>query len=240
MAALDGDADPVARIGRAQQKERPMLRAWHRTAALAVVALAAAVPAAAADTTVAAPPATTGPPSSAAARDLARQALQRPPASRSSRAPAPPRRHGRRTVQRKPTARAAGVFDRYWTGAGVSCVGRYVTVGVSANATFGLAPATRAYWRSQLYVYNPTTGARGWIAFQYYNNHFVTAQERYLGNGWVVTAHGINPQYGTQQTWQINPGWWVRPAIEVYNWLTYGVAIDRADWFDSPNWCYIA
>jgi hypothetical protein len=187
-------------------------------------------------TASAAPPGAITPPSTAGSQDLAAQALKHTPAPRGGRKPAPPRRNGRTVA---PRARAAGVFDRYWYGADASCIGRAVEISVGANTTFGLAPSTRAYWRSWLYVYNPTTGARGWIVYQRWNEHFVTAQERTVGNV-VITAHGINPGEGSHQPWVINPGWYVRPAVEVYNWATYGVSVSAANWFEAPNWCYIA
>jgi hypothetical protein len=196
---------------------------------LAVAALAAGVPQAAA----AAPP-----------KSQAASAAEGNVAARIARGDRQLAKRGARPPMRRRAVGRTSAFADAWFGSGAECVGQFTTL--SLGRQFGLPAGTYFSWRSRLWMYNPSSGVRGWSNWSYTVSDRVTTGSGLYGTSTAVFSNasgGINPSTSPHITWTIPRGWWVMPYVQVLGYgerpVNYHTVYAPND-FSQPNWCFIA
>jgi hypothetical protein len=145
----------------------------------------------------------------------------------------------------RPQASAAALFlDRFW--GDTDCLGGpgnsgQVTTTVDPAATFGLARGQRVYWRTWLRVYQPSSGAIGWLPPHEWATHDIPRVFP-SGTGTTYVGGDTYRAAGQTQPWiNLPSNWYVRPAIEIYgagwSYLPISDIWGGAKWF-YPGWCY--
>ena len=140
----------------------------------------------------------------------------------------------KRVVTLRHRALAGAAADRWWTDGDARCSRTYtsgdfgqVVIDVDPSATFGGArTGDTVEWQSWLYVYDeslPLAQRGRWVAHPagtfWYTVNLGYATSGYLYNPWgdqVLSLGGTAPGGNSGvQTWNVQNGLWVRPAIAV-------------------------